>query len=211
MANSAQRRKSQSLQKQELTEEVAALKREKILAAATALFSAKGYLGTSLHDIAVELGLTKQFIYYRFETKQEILGEICELGARDALAAATRAISGRDTPTVRLKRFVREYTAGAVKTQRSKMIYFREQLHLSPAVAARIAKMRKEVESDVRDLLLEGIKVDEFQCRDAHVSALAIIGMCTYAFNWYREEPLSAQSLADAISDLVLQMVTKQP
>lgn len=52
--------------------------REAILAVALKLFSQRGYDATSLHDIAVEMGLTKAAVYYYYKTKVELLHAVCE-------------------------------------------------------------------------------------------------------------------------------------
>lgn len=50
--------------------------KERILNAALALFSQRGYLGTSMSDIANELGMTKGALYKHYTSKQEILDRI---------------------------------------------------------------------------------------------------------------------------------------
>jgi AcrR family transcriptional regulator len=47
--------------------------RERILDAALDLFLAQGYDGTSLRQIAEQLGVTKAALYYHFESKEDIL------------------------------------------------------------------------------------------------------------------------------------------
>ena len=52
--------------------------RERILEAALELFAEKGYLGTSMSDIANRLGITKGALYKHYTGKQEILDSIVE-------------------------------------------------------------------------------------------------------------------------------------
>jgi AcrR family transcriptional regulator len=47
--------------------------RERILDAALELFTEQGYDGTSLRQIAEQLGVTKAALYYHFESKEDIL------------------------------------------------------------------------------------------------------------------------------------------
>src|SRR6202167_344121 len=47
--------------------------RERILDVALELFLAQGYDGTSLREIAEQLGVTKAALYYHFESKEDIL------------------------------------------------------------------------------------------------------------------------------------------
>ena len=50
--------------------------KERILNTALALFSQRGYLGTSMSDIANELGMTKGALYKHYTSKQEILDRV---------------------------------------------------------------------------------------------------------------------------------------
>ncbi|WP_281528009.1 TetR/AcrR family transcriptional regulator [Ruminococcus champanellensis] len=52
--------------------------KERILETALALFAQSGYLGTSMRDIAKELGITKGALYKHYASKQEILDSIVE-------------------------------------------------------------------------------------------------------------------------------------
>ena len=52
--------------------------RERIMEAALRLFARNGYLGTSMSDIAAQLGITKPALYKHYAAKQEILDRIIE-------------------------------------------------------------------------------------------------------------------------------------
>jgi AcrR family transcriptional regulator len=51
--------------------------RDEILASAARLFAAAGYKGTSLHDIAVDVGCSKAALLYHFDSKAAILTQLC--------------------------------------------------------------------------------------------------------------------------------------
>lgn len=52
--------------------------KSKILEVALKLFAQNGYLGTSMSDIAMQLGITKPALYKHYKSKQEILERIVE-------------------------------------------------------------------------------------------------------------------------------------
>ena len=52
--------------------------KERILETALALFARSGYLGTSMSDIAKQLGITKGALYKHYMSKQEILDSIVQ-------------------------------------------------------------------------------------------------------------------------------------
>ncbi|WP_422748688.1 ScbR family autoregulator-binding transcription factor [Mycobacterium sp. WMMD1722] len=61
----------------------AALTRDRIIGAAVALFSERGYPGTALSDIVERAGMTKGALYHHFQSKEALAGAIVgEAGAR---------------------------------------------------------------------------------------------------------------------------------
>lgn len=52
--------------------------KEKILEEALKLFAQSGYMGTSMNEIALRLGVTKAALYKHYSSKQEILDSIVE-------------------------------------------------------------------------------------------------------------------------------------
>jgi len=72
--------------------------RDEILSVAARLFSQVGFKGTSLHDIAVEVGCSKATLLYHFDSKEAILLELVAPAARD-LAALDAKTSELDTAT----------------------------------------------------------------------------------------------------------------
>jgi len=84
----------------------AAETRQRILAIAADLFSRQGYTGTTIADIARELGTTTAALYYHFPSKADILGGLLA----EPLTAYTRIIgsldSGRPEPEELLGAFV---------------------------------------------------------------------------------------------------------
>ena len=52
--------------------------KERILEVSLELFAQSGYLGTSMSDIAKQLGITKGALYKHYRSKQEILDRIVE-------------------------------------------------------------------------------------------------------------------------------------
>lgn len=59
-------------------------KRRAILAAATEVFLAHGYLGASMDEVAAKAGVSKQTVYKQFENKERLFAEIV-LGTSDQL------------------------------------------------------------------------------------------------------------------------------
>ena len=191
-----------------LKDEVMNLKRDRILYEAAALFYERGFLQTTVDAIAERLGATKPFVYYHFQSKVDLLVEICERGTGDALAAIDQAQEAGGTPLEQFERFVRAFTRAALKNHEFVAIYFREEFNLPAETIERISAMRKAINLKLRTLLTEGVASGDFETQDPGLSALVIAGMSSYAFAWYREHGrLDLENVSDCIVQMALKLV----
>lgn len=196
------------ISQESVKEEVAAFKRERILREAAKLFFERGYVQTSMDAIADSLGATKQYVYYHFSSKSDLIVEICERQVRDAVAATDRAMATEGSALSRLQLFIRDFTTSVLRDYQFVAIYFREQINLPPAASERIANMRRRLDRRLRTILAEGMNSGEFEIRDVNAMALLIAGMSSYAFAWYREGGrLDPQQVAELISEASTKMV----
>src|SRR5262245_18391117 len=110
-----------------MREEILAYKRERILEEAMKLFYEGGFTGTTLDDIAAELGVTKPFIYTHFRGKVELLAALCKPTIEIALEAFTNAATMPASPAERLRRAITDLTVVVLRRQPNIAIYFREE------------------------------------------------------------------------------------
>src|SRR4051794_30775835 len=103
--------------------EILAYKRERILEEAVKLFYERGFSGTTLDDIATELGVTKPFIYTHFRSKVELLEAICRPTIEMSLEAISDAANGDGTATYRLQTGVVAFTKVVLQRQANIAVY----------------------------------------------------------------------------------------
>jgi AcrR family transcriptional regulator len=191
-----------------MREEILAYKRERILEEAVKLFYERGFTGTTLDDIAAELGVTKPFIYTHFRSKTDLLAAICSPTIELSLDAVARAAKGPGSPKDRLYRAIVDFTEVVLSRQANIAIYFREEKNLSPDALQQINVLRKKFDRVLSKLLAEGVASGEFDIKDVSLSALAIGGMISWAYTWHRPEGrLALDDMCERMADLALQMV----
>jgi AcrR family transcriptional regulator len=84
-------------------------KRTQILEGAARVFEQRGYHGTTLNDVAREVGCSKVTIYNYFESREDLLKAIIVQGSRPTMDYLAAALQGEGSLIDRLKTFARTY------------------------------------------------------------------------------------------------------
>ncbi|HZP97150.1 MAG TPA: TetR/AcrR family transcriptional regulator [Candidatus Limnocylindria bacterium] len=188
----------------------ASTREEEILAAAARIFREKGYHGTSVRDIAESVGLLKGSLYHYIRSKDELLARLFD-GALQSTARELETIAARDArPSERLREMVRAYVDAVTANLDAVALYLREWRSLPPPQLARLRARRRAMRALFEDVIEDGVRAGEFTASDVKVSALAILGMCNWIYEWYRPRGrLRPQQLADELADRALRSVSR--
>lgn len=195
-----------------MREEVAALKRQRTLEAATDLFYEKGFTNTTLDEVAQRMGVTKPFIYTNFGSKPDLLVAICEIGVRSALEEIERVLEQGPPTHDALRQFMPRYVAAVLRTQKNIAINIREEKNLLPEHADHLAVLRQTFMTRIERLLRDTAGDTERTTTDLRVTAFAIVGAVSWATFWFNPNgPLSPQDLSDKMSDIISNLVQGKP
>jgi AcrR family transcriptional regulator len=167
---------------------IAVRQRKKILLAAGRLFWGKGYLGTSIDDIAQAAKINKASIYYYYHSKPEILFELA-ISFLDSLTKVVRPIVESDSPAEKkLAAFVNQHIIFSLDRLGFSGIGQRERRNLPPRRMAQYTGMRDEYEKLFWRILEEGAARGEFHIRDTKLSAKFCLGLLNSTALWFREK-----------------------
>jgi AcrR family transcriptional regulator len=195
-----------------IRDEVAALKRERTVTAAIELFYERGYENTTLDAVAERLGVTKPFIYAHFSAKTQLLAEICSRGIAASMLALEAALAEGQTPAERLELLARRFVAAVIENQKSIAIFSREEKNLLPQDFERISSLRRDFDRKLSALLEEGAASGDFRIEDPPLASLAIGGLVSWAYVWYRPHGrLSPEALGESVAGLIMAMVQARP
>ena len=197
---------------EDIRDAVTRLKRERIIATAVELFHGQGLTNTTLEAVAERMNVTKPFIYSHFKSKNDLLAEICSRGIRASLDVLDRAVASPGDATGKLQNFARDFMLAVLANQGHIAIYNREEKQLSEADSKAIADMRREFDRKLRAMLEEGVASGEFVIDDVQIASLAIGGIVSWSYVWYRPQGrLSPEQTAEHVASLILAMVQANP
>ena len=183
------------------TEDTAKNKRDEILIQAANLFRKKGFSGTSMQDIARDVGILKGSIYYYFNSKNEIFREVLNKGISPVLKNAEFIIAKDLSPAEKLRELLRSHIDYIIHDNYSLILYFQEKEKISLQETKKYIESRNRYEKIFKDLLAQGIKQGVFPKVDITLTVYAILGMCNWIVQWYN--PKGSRSPKDIIEHMV--------
>jgi AcrR family transcriptional regulator len=177
---------------------------ETVLRRAIELFNEQGYDGTSMGDLARELGFSKSAIYHHVPSKTHLLSQALDEaldGLTEVLDEASREVAGA-TAYDRLRRAVRLSVAVLVDHQPAVTLLLRVRGNSDVEVAA----LRRRRDLDARFAALVREAVDEGSLRSDVPPALVsrlLFGMVNSLVEWHRPGgAVDAEQLSDAITTI---------
>lgn len=179
---------------------------DEIHRAAARLFADKGYVATSIQDVAEAVGMLKGSLYYYIDSKEQLLFDVIR-GAHEPPLANVRALRDSDAPALEvLRRFVENHVAALVDDIDPITVFFHSFRHLSPAHQDVIVAERHEYDEFVRRLIERGKRegaIDEDA--DTLLAAMGVFGMMNWVYQWYRPGGRSKpEEIGRAIADIAI-------
>lgn len=178
---------------------------QEIYLLAAQLFVEKGVGSTSLADIAKALNITKAGLYYYFESKQELLYRIVELGldnVKDEVLDPARGIADAEE---RLKFIILNHARLAAEGNHAVIIVSHEMNSLSFTQREAILTRRREYFEFVRDTLVEIQDRGKLNNVDLTTATFTLFGMILWLSRWYRPGgKLSVEKVCEDVCEMAL-------
>ena len=157
---------------------------EEIQDTAMGIFLEKGYHGTSTADICRALDISKPTLYWHFKNKEALLYSIHKDHVDNLLKPIVAEMDKVEDSMERLKLFIRSYVDVICRHRELKLLVD-ENFFLSPEhqdyVIESWTQLLSKLRECLRDLRAKGMSKE---INDGFV-ALNLIGMCTWAYNWF--------------------------
>lgn len=154
---------------------------------ALTLFAERGYRGTTMRDIAQELGIRAPSLYNHMRSKQEILKDIVFGTMERAFAVHQAAVAGVDDVTEQLRRAAEAHAQLTIRYRREVLVTHREIPSLDEPDRAVIADKQREYVRGFRRIIERGCSLGRFSVESPRVASFAVLEMLNGLEKWYRE------------------------
>ena len=185
----------------------------KILDIARTLFWRKGYISTSMRDIAAAYGCKPANIYNFFPNKEEILFEVLREEMEEILSPIEHLEEDDETsPVEQLRLVISSHLKLTLSYRRSAKLLFDISLdNLSRAKRKKIVDLRDTYDRIIRKVLRRGVESGCFRGVDEKLAGFMISSMITRTRIWYHSKKgVSVEELADFIFEFALNGLSEE-
>lgn len=182
------------------------------VAAATTLFAEKGFNGTSIGDLANELGLTTASLYYHVSGKQELLLRVLEDGMSNFLNRLEEIVQLDVEPREKIRLAVENHLHFVLTNKQEVAVFLRERRFLQSPFRESYDARVSRYDNLVTDMIREGMAAGTVPPGDPTLLRLAILGMINWIVEWYDPSGrLTVDDVRTEMTDLIMERILRMP
>ena len=179
---------------------------ERLLDAAAALFSSKGYAATSTREVAALTGMRKASLYYHIDGKEDLLYDICKASLERIRSDVETAVQDVRDPLERTRAMICAHVESMLRDQNEHAATLAEMHALSPERLAQVVALRDAHENLIRSVLEEAQKAGVLRVDvDVKYLCLSVLGLINRVLVWYRRRgPLPPGQIGEVLATVFL-------
>ena len=190
-----------------MPEEKTAAGRQRILDEAQRLFSARGYQGVSIRDIAQACGLSNAALYYHFGSKQNLYFEVLKEHIATLTLCLQEASAIDGTCRERLANMARAYAQMILEYQDTVQIMLRDLAQFDwEEVLQMLPDLQTLTPTPLGAVLEEGVASGEVRALDVHRVDILLMGMISSLVAFRARQPGLSTTLDEDV-DLVIDVL----
>jgi AcrR family transcriptional regulator len=179
--------------------------KEKLIKTAIELFSARGFRGTSIRDIAQAMGMSISNIYHYFGNKEGLLLAILEHSSKHLLERLHEVARQGSDPLDRFKELVFTHMRLSEFYKKEARIFFLDEEHLSEEGSLVNRQIQKDILLIYRNQLRALQDAGYLGERNITVLAFNILGVINWQLRWYRPDgPLTLNQITEEVLSFIL-------
>jgi AcrR family transcriptional regulator len=178
-------------------------KQRKILDVAVELFKEKGYMGSSVRDLATKLNIKAASLYAHIRSKEEILEWICFGIANDFFTELQTVKSTDINPKDKLNLFIDKHLSIVLRNRDVTHIYSNEWKHLEERLPE-FVELRKKYQQEVEELISEIYQAENWELKSPTFTTRFILHTLNNSYFWFKRNIESTTEITDEIRDKIL-------
>lgn len=163
-------------------------KKDAIARKAAALFRRKGFVGSSMREIADSIGVEASSLYNHIGSKSEILQSICFKVANDFNQHLDEVTRSDGNTLVKLENLIRFHIRMMLGNFDEVYVANHEWKQLEEPFLSNFLSQRKQYESRLIDIVREGIRKKELRNIHPHVAVITILSAVRGLEFWQRHK-----------------------
>jgi AcrR family transcriptional regulator len=180
-------------------------RKSQILKAAGKCFASAGYNGTSVRDIAAEVGIEAASLYSHFPGKDVLLKEICFEKAKAFEAALAEVNDLYFNAEEKLRMAITNHVSIITSDINAAHVFLNEWKQLKEEDLQAFKTLRHNYEEAFKQIITDGENENIFHESDKQFAVLTILSSVNWISEWYRPEgKLKPKEIADKITDFIL-------
>lgn len=187
-------------------------RRRSVLMAAAQSFAEKGYVATTMDDIAERMETTKGAVYHYFWSKEEIFVQIRVTAIQDATERLEAIVARGGPPDMVLRAALKDLVSHIFGTVEQYAIVLDEPHALSAESRQRIRESQRPYERRIQDVVEAGIQERVFVHRDPKLMVFTLLRSALSVAFWYDPSgPLQPDYIVEEVVQQVLSGILTGP
>lgn len=180
-------------------------RKQQVIQTAERLFSDRGYLATSVRDLAQALGIEAASLYSHVKSKEDLLWTIADRSSQQFFETV-EPIAKRDLHThEKLSQMIVAHVEVIAANLDASAVFLREWRHLSEPRLSEYATTRSRYEQMFRSVVHKGIEENLFMHYDDGFSTRTILSAINWTHTWYRPDgEMTATQIGENLASFLL-------
>lgn len=185
-------------------------RKEQITETAAKLFSERGYMATSMRDIAEKMGIEAASLYNHISGKEEILHSICFDMAHLFIRAIDEVNDIYFDAEKKLRMAIQNHIEILTANLTRSTVFLHEWKYLTGENRSAFIALRDKYEKEFTVILQNGEDENLFKEVDKKFAVLNILSSLNWITEWYKPTgEMTPEQIATKLSDFVLMGLSK--
>lgn len=178
-------------------------KQRRILNVAVELFKEKGYMGSSVRDLATKLNIKAASLYAHIRSKEEILEWICFGIAQEFFDELQEVKNTNIPPKEKLNLFLDKHLSVVLENRDVTHIYSNEWRHLEERLPE-FVELRRSYQQEVEELISEIYQAENWELKSPSFTTRFILHTLNNSYFWFKRNSDSTDAIIDEIREKIL-------